>query len=208
MNDHERLREWAAAYVLDALEADERREFERHLDGCPTCRSEVASLAPLPGLMARVEPGTLEAAPMSIADRAAERVGSEWSVLVASRRRWRAAAAVAAIAAVAALAWPSGGAERIPLDVDLGEVANGQILVEGRGWGTEVEIRLQEVPVRSEYVAFAVDGEGRRQIVATWGPTSSGSMTVTGASSFPLDTVTEIQIIGDNDILATARPSA
>ncbi len=33
------------AYVLDALDADERAAFEAHLPGCPDCRAEVASLA-------------------------------------------------------------------------------------------------------------------------------------------------------------------
>ncbi|WP_327367962.1 anti-sigma factor [Streptomyces sp. NBC_01217] len=35
----------AAPYVLDALEPDERRQFERHLDGCPRCAGEVRTLA-------------------------------------------------------------------------------------------------------------------------------------------------------------------
>ena len=32
------------AYVLDALDAEERAAFEAHLPGCPDCRGEVASL--------------------------------------------------------------------------------------------------------------------------------------------------------------------
>ena len=35
--------EQAAAYALDALDPDERRAFEAHLDGCARCREEVAS---------------------------------------------------------------------------------------------------------------------------------------------------------------------
>jgi len=34
----------SGAYALDALDADERAEFERHLEGCETCRTEVDSL--------------------------------------------------------------------------------------------------------------------------------------------------------------------
>ncbi|QHY94590.1 Anti-sigma-K factor RskA [Streptomyces sp. S4.7] len=33
------------AYALHALEADERAEFERHLEACPACAQEVAELA-------------------------------------------------------------------------------------------------------------------------------------------------------------------
>ena len=33
-----------AGYVLDALSAGERRQFERHLESCVTCRAELAEL--------------------------------------------------------------------------------------------------------------------------------------------------------------------
>ena len=39
------LHELAAAYALDALEADERAAFEAHLATCPSCPAEVASFA-------------------------------------------------------------------------------------------------------------------------------------------------------------------
>ena len=43
MNEHDV--DQAGAYVLDALTAEERAEFERHLAGCATCREEVAQLS-------------------------------------------------------------------------------------------------------------------------------------------------------------------
>jgi anti-sigma-K factor RskA len=41
---HDELRELAASYSLDALSDEERRLFEKHLDVCPECADEVASL--------------------------------------------------------------------------------------------------------------------------------------------------------------------
>src|SRR6185437_1929793 len=41
---HDELRELAASYALDALTDEERRTFERHVDVCPECAGEVASL--------------------------------------------------------------------------------------------------------------------------------------------------------------------
>ena len=38
------IHELSAAYALDALDGDERREFEEHLTHCADCRQEVASL--------------------------------------------------------------------------------------------------------------------------------------------------------------------
>jgi anti-sigma-K factor RskA len=41
---HDELRELAASYALDALSDEERRLFEKHVDVCPECAGEVASL--------------------------------------------------------------------------------------------------------------------------------------------------------------------
>jgi hypothetical protein len=45
------FREWDAAYVLGALSADDRRDFERHLQTCPHCARAVAEVAGMPGLL-------------------------------------------------------------------------------------------------------------------------------------------------------------
>ncbi len=56
---------WDAAYVLGALSPAERREFEEHLAGCPSCQAAVSELAAIPGLLAQVSPG--DAAMLSMA---------------------------------------------------------------------------------------------------------------------------------------------
>jgi len=42
--DHETARELAGPYALDALDGDDLRAFERHLEGCDECRAEVDEL--------------------------------------------------------------------------------------------------------------------------------------------------------------------
>ena len=49
------------AYVLGALEREERARLEAHLETCPICRDELDRLAPLPGLLSRL---TLDEAQM------------------------------------------------------------------------------------------------------------------------------------------------
>lgn len=56
MRDHEEYAAWSGAYVLGALSAAERQDYERHLRGCTQCRHDVAELAPLSGLLAQVDP--------------------------------------------------------------------------------------------------------------------------------------------------------
>lgn len=50
----DRYAEWDAAYVLGSLPPAERLEYERHLEHCDACRSAVAELAGLPGLLGRL----------------------------------------------------------------------------------------------------------------------------------------------------------
>jgi len=46
----------SGAYAVDALDVDERAQFERHLAGCETCRAEVASLQEAAALLAETTP--------------------------------------------------------------------------------------------------------------------------------------------------------
>ena len=48
--------QWDAAYVLGALTAAERAEYEDHLAGCARCRGAVAELAGMPGLLGQLSP--------------------------------------------------------------------------------------------------------------------------------------------------------
>ena len=87
-----------AAYVLDALEPDEARAFERHAAGCPVCRRELDKLAPLAAVLALAAPPA--APPPELRARVladARRPGT----LIPLRRVASTAAAIAAAALVA-----------------------------------------------------------------------------------------------------------
>jgi hypothetical protein len=61
----DKFAQWDAAYMLGALSPADRREYEEHLAGCPTCQAAVSELAALPGLLAQVSPA--DAAMLSMA---------------------------------------------------------------------------------------------------------------------------------------------
>jgi anti-sigma-K factor RskA len=197
MTDHDSLRELAAGYVLGALDPDDRRAFETHLQGCEECRREVGSLAPLPGLLARAAPGDAEPMPAGVADRAVAAARSQWAGLARSRRAWRMGAVAAAVAAiviaVAAILPGSGASGATALAVQPGDVT-GAVTIEGRAWGTAVHFELANLPQREAYVAWVVDGEGTRQQCAAWGPTAAGVARLDGASSIPFERVTAVVI--------------
>lgn len=55
MSEHtDRFHDWDAAYVLGALDADDRRAYERHLERCPQCSAAVAEMAGLPGILSKL----------------------------------------------------------------------------------------------------------------------------------------------------------
>ena len=44
MNEHLHLRDLLGPYVMGALDPEEERQVEEHLEGCPACREEVSDL--------------------------------------------------------------------------------------------------------------------------------------------------------------------
>jgi anti-sigma-K factor RskA len=76
-NEHERWADAAGAYLLEAMEPDERAAYEAHLATCPDCRAEVDALAPaaeaIPVGSAPVSPPPeLKARIMATVDREAQ----------------------------------------------------------------------------------------------------------------------------------------
>ena len=212
MKDHQIFREWPAAYVLGALDADERRDFESHLSECRECADEVASFAPIPGLLARIETVESPAAPERIAELAVERVRSDWRGVVRSRNRWRIAAAVAIVAMLAvmvpAIVGEEPAAPAAVFELEAGAQATGQIAMDTRFWGTALEFELQELPTHDRYEAWVVSSAGEWQQVAAWGPTPAGSARLLGSSSIQLADIDSVVITsgGRDDSIATARP--
>ncbi|MGH2392539.1 MAG: anti-sigma factor [Candidatus Limnocylindria bacterium] len=107
----ESVHDLAAVYALDALDEDERRRFEEHLEGCEDCRREIASfrdsLAELSSRSGVAPPARVREAVMArLAATPQESAGestTEAAPIDLSRGR-RMAMAIAAVAAVAALA--------------------------------------------------------------------------------------------------------
>jgi anti-sigma-K factor RskA len=100
----------SGAYAVDALDDDEREQFERHLAECETCRAEVASLQETAALMAETTAATPPPALRGkvLAGMATVRPlppehPSTAVVSLDSRRRRRTTAWLAAAAAVVAI---------------------------------------------------------------------------------------------------------
>ncbi len=214
-HEHAELREWAGAYALGSLDPDDRRRFERHLDECDRCADEVNAFAPIPGLLAHVELHDLHHASPDTADAISRRATDEGLAARTSRNRWRAAAI--GIAAAALLAVSASVVTRIADDdtpsrptvsatVTSSQAARSEIATSERTWGTEITVRADGLPNRSEYQLWGVDRNGMWSVAATWGPTPSGRASITGATSLATTSLDRIVVTSEDrsDILIEA----
>lgn len=211
-HEHSELREWAGAYALGSLDPDDRRRFERHLNDCDRCADEVNAFAPIPGLLAHVDLHDLHHASPETADAISRRAADEGLTVQMSRNRWRAAAI--GIAAAVLLAVSATTVMRIVDDdapsrptvsatVTSSQAAISDIATSGRTWGTEITVRADGLPNRSEYQLWGVDQNGTWSVAATWGPTPAGRANITGATSLPLATLDRVVVTSEDrsDIL-------
>jgi hypothetical protein len=178
----------AAAYVLGALPASERAEFETHLTECPDCRHTIADLAGIPGLLSRVSPADLtdpEHAPDTLVPRLLREVrrsGRRRRLVVGTL----AAAAVVLAVAGTALVVSGDDAPSTPVATAMTAVVpspvTASVALVSHPWGTAItmECRYDDASEWSRpYDLVAVDDAGTSYDLATWvvGPGKTASLT-------------------------------
>ncbi|QNE47235.1 anti-sigma factor [Glaciihabitans sp. INWT7] len=220
--------DWDAAYVLGALAATDRREFERHLAGCAECSAAVAELAGLPGLLAKVPVGEVEMSersPLPVPQTLLPRL-----VRSVARRRRRSRAlvvgsilAAAATAAAIVLAVPlilptppavtsTGSASAI--SVVLTPVESSPLYADVKlvpeGWGTRLELNCRYDATASTppgysrgegagYAMFVTDASGRSMQVATWTATPGSTVEPAGTTSLAVADISSVDIRSGSD---------
>jgi anti-sigma factor RsiW len=96
----EALHDLTPAYALDALDADERRDYEAHLARCERCRDELAGMTEAATALAYAVDSP--APPPDLRGRILARARAERPNVVPLRPRWALPAAASAVVAVAA----------------------------------------------------------------------------------------------------------
>jgi hypothetical protein len=218
------------AYVLGALERDERAELEAHLEVCPVCRAELERLAPLPGLLSRLsveEAERLGAEEAALADDAPRPERPPGAVLdgvlgevARQRRRSRLLRTVAVAAAVALVAVAAvggellrGGAdgERAPAPISASAFdpvtgVRGSAELGERPWGTRVELRLAGVRPGERCRLVARGLGGRTEIAATWRVGYLGSVDVPGAVAIRPERLASLAVVTTDDRVLVRMP--
>jgi hypothetical protein len=155
----ERCREWRTslgAQALGQLGEEERVALEAHLEGCPECAAELASLASVARLMPLADPERFGAAPLpppALAERVRATIRAERRAQ--RRRRWRlrvalggATATVAAAAAALAIFVLPGGETTPRQQVVFASLPAGMKIdatLEPHAFGTEIHMYVQGV---------------------------------------------------------------
>ncbi|GEL24939.1 hypothetical protein PSU4_38930 [Pseudonocardia sulfidoxydans NBRC 16205] len=191
------------AYLLGSLAPAERVAVDSHLATCADCRAELASLAPLPGLLGRLTPDEaregLVLPPADLLPRTLVAVGAERRRERRTVQRWRlltAAAAVAALAGLGITVVPmlAPGPASTPMAAVAGVGASGSGVLEARAWGTALQLTLSGLPPAGSYQAFATAHDGHTEVVASWGPTPSGRASIQGATAIQRADLAEVQV--------------
>jgi hypothetical protein len=196
--------DWDGAYVLGALDADERREFESHLADCDACRARVAELAGLPAALRDLTPEVAEriervpALPDTVLPRLARRV-------TRARRRVLAASVAAAAAVLAVLAVVllpgSVGQERVELALAADEPTHlsADVTLVALDWGTRIETHCTyELGMTgygdTEYAMYVTDTDGNAEEVASWTAGPGSDVRPTATTRLAVDDIASVDI--------------
>lgn len=203
--EHAELRRALGAYALGAVEPAERSEIEDHLEGCQSCRDELASLAAIPGLLARLSEEEASEGLLEVPDGHAERlIVAMGEDRRAERRRvriWRSVAAVAAAVVLAlgvVLIGPFGGPSGMTYAAQ-GTGVDATATVVPRGWGMEVRLDVRELPDARGYTVWAIGDEGHRAYVASWADVDRSGLELVGSCYMDASEVAHLEISDEED---------
>ena len=197
------------AYVLGALEPDERRRVEEHLETCPACAAELAEFAPLPALLDRARPEHLQ--PVAVTPspdlfrRMSEAAGTRPARRTVVRRRWFLAAAAALVvlgAAAGVTAWVTGSPDR-------GVTAESVTATSGPVQATVVATAANEGSALDVAVAglrpgeicrlVAIDRDGARHPAGEWPVSPEGDGQWRGWADVDRSELAGLVLLGDGD---------
>jgi hypothetical protein len=221
-------------YVLGAIDPAERAMVDAHLPTCQDCRDELAGLAGIPALLARVGPEELSRIeaeePVSAEEEPPPQlIGTVLDLGAARRRRnrWRYAAAAAAVVALAggvfgglavggskaptpAIAFPPGtGPWEEASATNSANDVRADINYGAERWGTVLAAKVEGIPVGTTCQLWVVHYDGTRTQAMEW-TTANDEWTVWywGSLSMPHTDkgIKDFQVTTGSKLLITIHP--
>jgi hypothetical protein len=221
-------------YVLGAIDPAERALVDTHLLTCRDCRDELAGLAGLPALLARVNPDEISRITSEDTVRAVtddrppgELVGTVLDLAAARRRRtrWRFAAAAAAVVAIAGglfgglssitttrtVAIPDSPAGTLWDTVEATSASTGasaSVAYSHELWGDAFKVLVDHIPVGTTCQLWVVHPDGTETEVAAWTTArDEGKVWYAGSMASTAGAIGKFQITAGNKVLLTVTPA-
>lgn len=184
------------AYVLGALEPGERRRFEEHLVGCPSCAVELAELEPLPAMLDRAAPTALTPVAVTPSPELFTRVSA---AAVPPPRRARAVAlVVAALLAVLGIGltvWGTSTPEET-VTATAGTV-RATITLSDVDRGSALDVTVAGMRPYEICRLVAVGRDGVRHAAGEWPASPAGGGTWRGWADVDRDSLAAVVLVGD-----------
>jgi anti-sigma factor RsiW len=224
-------------YVLGAIDPAERGLVDAHLVTCRDCRDELAGLAGLPALLARVNPDEISricaddaVRPMANDDPPEELLGTVLDLAQARRRRnrWRYLSAAAAVVVIAGglfaglrSATSTTITDTVPVSLSNGagswETANGANQATGvtatvayaqQLWGNSFQVLVDNIPAGTTCELWVVHPDGTRTEVAAWTTArDEGKVWYAGSMASTAGSISKFQITSGNQVLLNVTPT-
>jgi hypothetical protein len=185
-----------AAYVLGALEPDERVRLEAHLRGCPVCAAELQEFRALPALLDRVRHEELP--PVGVAPSADlfDRLSAAAAPPVRRRARTWAlvAAAVLVVLGVGVAVRGEGDAEQV-VAAAAGPV-RASVTASADDDGSALVVTVAGLRPGEECRMLAVDTDGTRHEAGSWPASPAGDGTWRGWADVDRADLAEVVLVG------------
>jgi predicted anti-sigma-YlaC factor YlaD len=224
-------------YVLGAIDPAERGLVDAHLLTCQDCRDELAGLAGLPALLARVNPDEVSricaddtVRPMSGDDHPPEELlGTVLGLAEARRRRnrWRYLSAAAAVAAIAGglfaglssatsttvtrtVAIPVGihGSWETVAGTNQATGATATVAYSQQSWGSALQVLTDRIPLGTTCQLWVVHPDGTWTQVAAWTTArDEGHVWYAGSMASTAGSISKFLITAGKKTLLTVTPT-
>ena len=221
-------------YVLGAIDPAERGLVDAHLATCRDCRDELAGLAGLPALLARVDPDEIsrisdDGGRAVTSDRPPEELLDTVLSLADARRRknrWRYLSLAAAVVVLAGglfggLKAATSTTNTRTLIVSAGPGnwetvsatnratgASATVAYATQAWGNSFNVVVDRIPLGTTCQMWVVHPDGTRTQVAAWTTArDEGHIWYAGSMPSTVGAISQFQITANHQVLVTANPT-
>jgi Putative zinc-finger len=222
--------------VLGAIDPVERGLVDAHLATCRDCRDELAGLAGLPALLARVNPDEISricaddtVSPAASDGPPEELLGTVLGLAEARRRRnrWRYLSAAAAVVAIAAglfaglssansttvthtlvVGGPGAASWDSASATNRATGVTATVAYSKQLWGNAFQVLVDRIPAGTTCQLWVVHPDGTRTQVAAWTTArDEGKVWYSGSMPSTVGSISKFQITAGNQVLLTIRPT-